>query len=342
VSGTAVRIPVATNTTCGATKVYKAADCTEFTDDTYALTCAAVQKSFNYFGWGLRTRGTQFSSASITNLNTTIERGNYYANNSTQAAAISNGPTTSSGYRLIEQEGYNGTSSGYGRRFAFGSGENIYYQAETSTRGSWNPWRQIIHTGNFTTHLNGTYVNVSGDTMTGELNMNNNTVSNIGQLTFADPGVGEGISWTGGNGWNIYESPDGLTNAAGNLQFVQSSTRRMTIRTDGAVDIPSRLFVGGYNNTSYALSTSSFICNSWIRTVGSTGWYNETHGGGWYMTDGTYLRAYNNKAVLINNTYYVGTTAGAGTGLSLYGTSAPNSYGIHMSLTSNYGKHGDV
>ena len=58
--------------------------------------------------------------------------------------------------------------------------------------------------------------------------------------------------------------------------------------------------VGGYNNTSYSLSTASFICNSWIRTTGSTGWYNESHGGGWYMTDNTWIRSYNNKSVYVN------------------------------------------
>jgi len=36
----------------------------------------------------------------------------------------------------------------------------------------------------------------------------------------------------------------------------------------------------------------------WVRTYGDTGWYNGTYGGGWYMTDSTYLRAYNNKQIL--------------------------------------------
>ena len=86
----------------------------------------------------------------------------------------------------------------------------------------------------------------------------------------------------------------------------------------------------------------SVSCSNWFRSSGATGWYNATYGGGWYMADGTYLRSHSNKAVLINNTYYIGTTSGAGAGLSLYGTSAPNSYGIHMSLTGTYGKHGFV
>lgn len=44
----------------------------------------------------------------------------------------------------------------------------------------------------------------------------------------------------------------------------------------------------------------------------------------------------------LNGNAYIGTTAGAGTGLSLYSTSTPDTYGIHMSLTSGYGKHGYV
>lgn len=109
----------------------------------------------------------------------------------------------------------------------------------------------------------------------------------------------------------------------------------------GTFETP-RAAVGGYNNTSYALSTSSFICNSWVRTKGSSGWYNEDYAGGWYMSDGTYVRSYSSKPVMVGNTIYVGTDSGAGTGLSLYSTSAATTYGIHMSTTNNYGKHGDV
>ena len=66
--------------------------------------------------------------------------------------------------------------------------------------------------------------------------------------------------------------------------------------------------IGGYNNTSYALSASSAIINSWIRTTGSTGWYNETNGGGWYMTDTSWIRMYANKQVAINSTHATSAT----------------------------------
>ena len=63
-----------------------------------------------------------------------------------------------------------------------------------------------------------------------------------------------------------------------------------------------RIDVGGYNHNAYSLSTNSFICNSWIRTVGDTGWYNETYGGGFFMFDDTWVRVYNNKKLYVSNT----------------------------------------
>lgn len=57
----------------------------------------------------------------------------------------------------------------------------------------------------------------------------------------------------------------------------------------------------GYANTSFALSTSSFICDSWVRTNGNTGWFNQTYQGGIYMTDTTWVRVYNNKSFLVES-----------------------------------------
>jgi len=35
----------------------------------------------------------------------------------------------------------------------------------------------------------------------------------------------------------------------------------------------------------------------WLRTSGSAGWYSESYGGGWFMQDTTWIRAYNNKNI---------------------------------------------
>jgi hypothetical protein len=75
----------------------------------------------------------------------------------------------------------------------------------------------------------------TGTVTAAALNMGNGNITNVNHITINDSGVGEGIQWVGGNGWQIYESPDALTNAAGNLQFVTGSTRRATIDTSGNV-----------------------------------------------------------------------------------------------------------
>lgn len=41
---------------------------------------------------------------------------------------------------------------------------------------------------------------------------------------------------------------------------------------------------------------------SWVRTGGQTGWYSETYGGGWYMTDSTWVRVYNGKQIYTAST----------------------------------------
>ena len=83
------------------------------------------------------------------------------------------------------------------------------------------------------------------------------------------------------------------------------------IWTSGSVTGTTGVFSGrvtaggvtlGYNNTSYALSTSSLICQSWIRTTGSTGWYSETYAGGVHMTDSTWVRIYNSKKFYVPST----------------------------------------
>ena len=75
------------------------------------------------------------------------------------------------------------------------------------------------------------------------IDMANGNIVNVNNLTFNDAGVNEGLEWVGGNGWKIYESPNGLTNAAGNLQFVTTSTRRMTLDTSGNLDVTGDLTV---------------------------------------------------------------------------------------------------
>ena len=47
------------------------------------------------------------------------------------------------------------------------------------------------------------------------------------------------------------------------------------------------------------------VRGDWLRVNGSNGIYFESHGGGWHMTDSTWVRAYNSKSILTNGNIYI-------------------------------------
>lgn len=53
-------------------------------------------------------------------------------------------------------------------------------------------------------------------------------------------------------------------------------------------------------------TASTFYTGNWFRSTGQTGWYNETYGGGIWMTDSSWVRVYNNKSFLCNNSMRIG------------------------------------
>ena len=134
---------------------------------------------------------------------------------------------------------------------ALGSTETLTLKAGTNVSISESEGTVTISS---TGGTDSTKLPLAGGSLTGTLttvgiNMANNTLSNVGQMSFNDPGPNEGISWTSGN-TKIYESPDNLTtNSAGNLQFVYGTTRRMTINSTGA-DVNGVLTVSGNTTVS--------------------------------------------------------------------------------------------
>ena len=72
----------------------------------------------------------------------------------------------------------------------------------------------------------------TGGNVQGSWNWNNGSITDLNDLSFADPGPNEGIRWKGGTDWRIYESPDDLsTNSGGNLQFVATTGGAQTWQT---------------------------------------------------------------------------------------------------------------
>ena len=96
-----------------------------------------------------------------------------------------------------------------------------------------------------------------GLNLNGTLDLANANITNVNNITIADAGVNEGINWAGGNLWKIYESPNDLSNAAGNLQFVKDTTRSMTLDTSGNLYVLGALTSTGHiNNGDSAINGS--------------------------------------------------------------------------------------
>jgi hypothetical protein len=90
----------------------------------------------------------------------------------------------------------------------------------------------------------------------------------------------------------------------------------------GSASSPSYTFNGDGNTGMYRVSSDriGFACGGvltqefrsdgihlasgdWFRSYGSAGWYNGTYGGGWYMTDSSWVRTYNSKGILTTANY---------------------------------------
>lgn len=121
---------------------------------------------------------------------------------------------------------------------------------------------------------------------------------NVGFYGFKASTISAG---TNGQNWNtIWNVETGALHHNRTLSVSGATTLGSTLSVTGRSTLSGGITVG-YSNTSYLISTSSFICSSWIRTAGNTGWYNESYGGGMYMTDDVYVRVYNNKQLHVNN-----------------------------------------
>lgn len=113
-------------------------------------------------------------------------------------------------------------------------------------------------------------------------------------------------------------------------------------------------------NASGRVTCADVYSSSWLRTVGQAGWYSESYGGGWYMTDSTWIRAYNNKQIYTGSTsadaihtaggmnasgrIYGGGIVTAGGGLDVVGVRAStgcSGFNVYGRFYGN-GQHGGI
>ncbi|MGL5049533.1 MAG: hypothetical protein ACRC6E_02715, partial [Fusobacteriaceae bacterium] len=149
-------------------------------------------------------------------------------------------------------------------------------------------------------------VNKGGDRMTGALTIDSHDVnmiipettgghargtviknrSNVVIGGYGWLGGGTGISWLGGGfGTNFYGDTTGLKWSTNQVKFNNNAIYHRGDKPTAA-EIGAMVDGGSYG---------TIYLNNWIRTSGSTGWYSQTYGGGWYMVDTTWIRTYGSK-----------------------------------------------
>jgi len=93
---------------------------------------------------------------------------------------------------------------------------------------------------------------------------------------------------------NCYLRTSGVGNVniggnGNNTLIVGSGSASIT----GSFTVSNYIAAGGTGNTD----TGAVSCNGWFRAYGNTGIYFQSWGGGWSMTDGTWIRSYGSKNV---------------------------------------------
>lgn len=85
---------------------------------------------------------------------------------------------------------------------------------------------------------------------------------------------------------------------AGSIRMNDGSS--FGIYTKGGTGLANLSLNGWYTNYGYINGDGLYLTSGWFRAHGATGWYNQTYGGGIYMTDSTYVRVYNNKSFYVS------------------------------------------
>lgn len=149
--------------------------------------------------------------------------------------------------------------------------------------------------------------NLGNHTATTTLNMNSQSITNTPYYNVL-AGNGYGVRFWQSDSYKIHMGNAGeyqygpVTDYSIKTNMNNQSGRGWTWGVTGATPVAAIEATTGDMQIAgdFRIDGNTVIDDGagWHRSYGNTGWYNGTYGGGWYMTDATWVRAYNDKAVI--------------------------------------------
>lgn len=290
--------------------------------------------SSNDSAYRLRVNGASYIDGSLTIPNKSCFHGILGENNSTNSgdvggltwlnisgtagAAADTNDTPSSAWWYILRNRHTNQSNNYYTDVAIPfNDKSIYYKIVRNGGVVDSKWVQVLDVDNYTYTLDGRYVLKTGDTMTGHLRIKANDtaerfvdVYNSTGHVYLDAENGRMGIWTNVGGVSTWLISTTKSNAEiPRLLQISSNGNTITIGSQNSdwchlynsANIPF-IFNKTVASTDGNLGTIEYpwhevYSNSWFRSIGTGGWYSETYGGGWHMTDSTWMRSYNDKPI---------------------------------------------
>ena len=105
--------------------------------------------------------------------------------------------------------------------------------------------------------------------------------------------------------WASQLGGGGGISGSGSANYISKWKGSTSLGNSQIYDNGSRVGIGT-TSPSYKLQVQGdvYANGGWLRVSGQRGLYFQSYGGGWYMTDSTYIRNYGSKQVYLNNYLY--------------------------------------
>lgn len=179
-------------------------------------------------------------------------------------------------------------------------------------------WSSISSTNN-TINLNAAVTNTTGLNNSGAINSYTGTTS-ISLGGWSNSGSYSAVQGNKGYlllGNTIGDNKIYLRSSGGDVYIGAADSNTLWVGNNSTI-ANGNLSVTGYLQVGATglVDANSISCTGWFRTTGNTGIYFATHGGGWYMSDGTWMRLYNDKNIYTGGTIRSGSTYSGNSGRS--------------------------